>query len=318
MVPAAFAVTTFMTTMTKKKPSALVQGYAAASQSEATRRSYAQDMRHFKAWGGKVPATPEMVAEYLAAHAEILAIATLRHRIVALHRAHVDRKLESPVRHLLVKRTFQGIRRLKGVKQRQVDALGKEDVVELLVTIAKQKPLKAARDKAILLLGFASACRRSELVAFRVEDLTPHAHGLELLIRRSKTDVEGEGRTVFVPMAHSDARCPVYAVRAWLDLAGIDEGPLFRQVSRHDQLVGSEALTPQSVALVIKTAVSQAKGADAAKLYAGHSLRAGFVTAASMAGLQAHAIMGQTGHRTLEMVLRYQRPIYRRELPSLL
>ncbi|WP_223301303.1 site-specific integrase [Variovorax boronicumulans] len=304
--------------MAKKQPSALVQGYAAASASESTRRSYLQDMRHYKAWGGKVPATPEIVAEYLAAHAQTLAIATLRHRVVALHRAHVDRNLESPVRHVLVKRTFQGICRLQGVKQRQVDALVMDDIVELLVTISKQKPLKAARDKAILLLGFASACRRSELVAFRVEDITPHSHGLELMIRRSKTDAVGEGRTVFVPMAHSEARCPVHALRSWLELAGIGEGPLFRQVSRHDQIVGADGLTPQSVALVIKAAVTKAKGVDAAKSFAGHSLRAGFVTAASMAGFQAHTIMGQTGHRTLEMVMRYQRKVNKRQIPSLL
>ncbi|OEZ29805.1 integrase [Variovorax boronicumulans] len=259
-----------------------------------------------------------MVAEYLAAHAQTLAIATLRHRVVALHRAHVDRNLESPVRHVLVKRTFQGICRLQGVKQRQVDALVMDDIVELLVTISKQKPLKAARDKAILLLGFASACRRSELVAFRVEDITPHSHGLELMIRRSKTDAVGEGRTVFVPMAHSEARCPVHALRSWLELAGIGEGPLFRQVSRHDQIVGADGLTPQSVALVIKAAVTKAKGVDAAKSFAGHSLRAGFVTAASMAGFQAHTIMGQTGHRTLEMVMRYQRKVNKRQIPSLL
>lgn len=301
-----------------QKPSALVAGYVEAAQSASTTRSYAQDVRHFKANGGKVPATPEMVADYISRFAGLLAIATLQHRLIAIHRAHTDKALTSPVSDKLVKRTMQGIRRTVGVSQRRVQALVKDDLLEILVLVAKQKPLKAARDKAILLIGFAGAFRRSELVALTVEDITPHAHGIELLIRRSKTDQEGEGRTVFVPLAKSEERCPVIALRAWLDLAGIGAGALFRQVSRHDRVMKMQALTPQSVALIVKSAVGKAKGVDAAKRVSGHSLRAGFVTEAATVGLQTSAIMGQTGHKSLEMVYRYVRPAEKRRIPSLL
>lgn len=135
--------------------------------------------------------------------------------------------------------------------------------------VAKQKPLKAARDCAVLLVGFADAFRRSELVALTVEDITPHAHGIELLIRRSRTDQEGEGRTVFVPLAKSEERCPVEALQAWLELAGIGSGPIFRRINRHDGLVGDAALTGQSVALILKAAVTSSKGIDAAKIVSG-------------------------------------------------
>jgi len=300
------------------KTSALVDGYTRSAQSESTRRSYAQDIRHFKANGGKIPATPEMVAEYLAAFAGLLAVATLQHRLIAIHRAHIDRGFGSPATDRLVKRTMQGIRRTVGVAQRRVRALVKDDLLELLVTVEKQKPLKAARDKAILLLGFAGAFRRSELVALTVEDITPHAHGVELLIRRSKTDQEGEGRTVFVPLAKSEERCPVGALQRWLELAGIGEGHLFRPVNRHDRLVNGQALTPQSVALVVKSAMGKAKGVVAAMSVSGHSLRAGFVTEAATVGLQTSAIMGQTGHKSLEMVFRYVRPVQKRQIQSLL
>lgn len=176
--------------MTNKagKTSALVDSYIRASQSASTTRSYAQDLTHFKANGGKIPATPEMVADYISRFAGHLAIATLQHRLIAIHRVHIDKGLLSPASDKLVKRTMQGIRRTVGVAQRRVQALVKDDLLELLVLVAKQKPLKAARDKAILLIGFAGAFRRSELVALTVEDITPHAHGIELRIVRSKTD----------------------------------------------------------------------------------------------------------------------------------
>jgi integrase len=300
------------------KTSTLVKSFTLAAQSASTRRSYAQDVKHFRANGGKIPATPELVAEYLAKFAGALAVATLSHRLIAIHRAHVDKGLDSPVKDKLVKRTMQGIRRTFGVAQKQARALVKDDLVELLVQVAKQKPLKAARDKALLLIGFAGAFRRSELVALRIEDITPHAHGLELKIVRSKTDQEGEGRMVFVPLAKSEERCPVKALDCWLQLARIGEGALFRPVNRHDRVVKAQALTPQSVALIVKLAVEKAKGVDAAKTVSGHSLRAGFVTEAATVGLQTSAIMGQTGHRSLEMVYRYVRPVEKRRIQSLL
>lgn len=300
------------------KPSKLVTSYTEASQSVSTRRSYAQDLKHFKANGGKIPCAPETIAEYLAKFAGVLAVATLEHRLIAIHKAHSDKGLVSPVADRLVKRTMQGIRRTIGVAQKRARALVKDDLVELLVSVAKQKPLKAARDKAVLLLGFAGAFRRSELVALRLEDITPHAHGIELLIRRSKTDQEGEGRMVFVPLAKSEERCPVKALDCWLELAGIGEGALFRPVNRHDRVVKQLALTPQSVALIVKSAVGKAKGVDAAKTVSGHSLRAGFVTEAASVGLQTSAIMGQTGHKSLEMVYRYVRSAQKRQIPSLL
>lgn len=301
----------------KPKPSKLVASFTKASQSNSTKRSYAQDIRHVKA-NAKWPATPEVVADNLARFAGKLSVATLEHRLVAIHRAHVDRGLESPVRNLLVKRTMQGIRRTFGSAQRQVRALVKDDLLELLIATAKQKPMKAARDKAMLLLGFAGAFRRSELVALTLEDIMPHAHGIELLIRHSKTDQEGQGQTVFVPLAKSEERCPVRALQHWLEVAGIGSGPLFRAINRHDKIVSDRALTAQAVALVVKRAVGSARGAEAAKGVSGHSLRAGFVTEAASVGMHVSAIMGQSRHLSYDMVMRYIRPVNKRQIQSLL
>jgi integrase len=298
-------------------PSALVAAYSAAAQSEDSTRSYDAGVRHFKLHGGAVPATPTMVAEYLACMAGTLAVATLQHRLIAIHRAHTDRGLLSPVMDNLVKRTMQGIRRTFGTKQRRVTALVKDDLLEMIVHVDQQMPMRAARDKALILIGFAGAFRRSELVGLQCEDMTQYDSGLELLLRRSKTDQEGAGRTVFIPYAHG-SRCPVKVLKNWLALAGIDSGPLFRRINRHDQVVGSTALTPQSVALIVKAAVRMMAGDDAAANVAGHSLRAGYCTEAATVGLQPYQIREQTGHRSDVTLARYIRPVAKRKIPSLL
>lgn len=298
-------------------PSALVVSYSAAAQSNATTRAYDADIRHFKRHGGAIPASAAMVAEYVASFAGILAVATLQHRLIAIHRAHADQGLESPMKDHLVKRTMQGIRRTLGTKQRRVTALVKDDLLEMMVHIDQQTPMKAARDKALLLIGFAGAFRRSELVALQYEDMAQFEGGVELLIRRSKTDQEGAGRTVFIPYARG-GRCPVKALRSWLKLAGIATGPLFRPISRHDKVVGSKALTPQSVALIVKSSVCKMAGDEAAKMVAGHSLRAGYCTEAANIGLQPYQIREQTGHRSDVTLARYIRPVAKRKIPSLL
>ncbi|KAB8054914.1 tyrosine-type recombinase/integrase [Janthinobacterium rivuli] len=258
-----------------------------------------------------------MVAEYLASFAGTLAVATLQHRLIAIHRAHVDQGLESPIKDYLVKRTMQGIRRTVGVKQRRVTALVKDDMIAMMIHIDQQMAMRAARDKALILVGFAGAFRRSELVGLRYEDITYHDSGVELLLRRSKTDQEGAGRTVFIPCARGSC-CPVKVLKNWLVLAGIDSGPLFRPINRHDKLVGCKALTPQSVALIVKAAVRLTAGDEAAEMVAGHSLRAGYCTEAATAGLQPYQIREQTGHRSDITLERYIRPVAKRKIPGLL
>ena len=304
----------------KQRPddaTALVAVYTAAAQSKATQRSYEADMRHFTEYGGTIPATAEMVAEYLAHFAGFLAVATLQHRIVAIHRAHTDLGLESPTATRTVSRCMQGIRRTYGVKQRRVRALVKEDLFGMMVHLDKLPPLRRARDIAVILCGFAAALRRSEIVALEVSDITTHSNGLELAIRRSKTDQEGAGRIAFLPFANG-ARCPVKALRHWLELAEIVEGPLFRQISRHDKIVGTKALVPQSVALIVKAAVRAMSGDAAAEDVAGHSLRAGFCTEAANVGMANHLVRGQTGHRGDSSLQKYVRPASQRKIPTLL
>jgi integrase len=298
--------------------SAAVDGFMAMARASATLKAYAGDLKHFRANGGKIPATPQMVANYIAQFAGVHAVATLGRRLIAVHQAHTEQGLKSPVMDRLVKRTMQGIRRTFGVAQRRVRALVKTDLLEMLVMVNRQKPLKAARDRALLLMGFAGALRRSELVAIQCADITRFEAGMEILLRRSKTDQEGVGRTVWIPHAKDSERCPVAALDQWLALSGIDRGPVFRWVSRHGNLVGSKGLTSQSVALVVKRSVKRVHGAAATKAVSGHSLRAGYCTEAALVGMAPWQIREQTGHKSDVTLAKYIRPVSKRKIPSLL
>lgn len=136
--------------------------------------------------------------------------------------------------------------------------------------------LKGLRDRAILLLGFAGAFRRSELVALNVEDLEFCDDGIRVTIRKSKTDQEGLGATIAVALG--SIACPVQAVRTWLETASISSGPIFRPVTRKGT-ISSRRLSGRAVADLVKKYAQDAglKAGD----FSGHSLRSGFLTSAA-------------------------------------
>jgi integrase len=156
----------------------------------------------------------------------------------------------------------------------------------------------------LLLAGFAGGFRRSELAALRVADLETTPDGLIVRLGRSKTDQEGQGRPVALPFGSDPQTCPVRALRAWLDQAGITAGPLFRAIDRRGLLSG-QALHADSVGYLVKRAAGRA-GLETVE-YAAHSLRAGLATQAAMNGASDLAIMKQTGHRSLTAVRKYIR-----------
>lgn len=274
--------------------------YLQASLSDNSRRAYRSDLNQFLSWGGTIPATPEMIAVYLAAHAELHAPATLARRLVAIGKAHTAQALPSPTTTELVRATLRGIRHIHGSAQRQVAPAVKEDV---LAMVAGLSGIKGVRDRALLLIGFAGAFRRSELVSLTVADIDMAKQGLLVQLRRSKTDQSGLGRPVAIPYARGSA-CPVLALQHWLEVSGITDGPIFRPVSRHGR-IAEAALTPQAVALVVKER-ALAVGLNARK-YSGHSLRAGLVTSAAQLGVSSWKIRQQTGHKSETMLARYIR-----------
>jgi site-specific recombinase XerD len=284
------------------------EGFAESSIARSTRRAYDADCRHFRGWCNAhsvmpLPALPATVALYLTELAKMYKVATIARRIAAIGREHRKAGLSTPFKHPRVLEVWEGIRRQLGVGQGRKDAILTADLRRML------EPLTATtvdvRDRALLLLGFAGAFRRSELVSFNVDDVRGVANGLEVTLHRSKTDQEGEGRLIGVPYGSNPVTCPVRAMRAWLERSDILDGPLFRAVNRSGN-VGPTRLTAATVALIVKRR-AQRIGLDPAR-FAGHSLRAGFATSAALAGVDALEISRQTGHKSLSMVQRYTRP----------
>ncbi len=250
-----------------------------------------------------MPAAPETVALYLAARADTLKPATLGRRLAAIAKAHQAAGHDSPasMRHASVSEVIKGIRRTKGVAQDRKAPLLAAQLIRALATM--RTDLVGLRDRALLLVGFAGAFRRSELVALDVADVHAGEDGLTITLRRSKVDQEGAGRKIGIPRGQSQETCPVRALQAWLTSASITEGALFRSVNRHAQVSGR--LSDKHVAIAVKHAAAPL-GLDA-KSFAGHSLRAGLVTSAAIQGRSDRSIMNQTGHRSVAMMWRYLR-----------
>ena len=279
---------------------ASVRKYVDAALADNTLRAYRADLKHFMAWGGVIPSSPAQVAMYIAHHATILASTTLTRRLVAIAQAHVAQGFESPTTSELVRSTLQGVRRSRNSAVRQVAPLQKAHVLQMVRGL---HGLRGLRDTALLLIGFASALRRSELVSLDVEDVRFSDEGTIIRLRRSKTDQESRGREIAIPRVRG-RYCPTRVVQAWLEAADIQSGALFRRVNRYDQ-VQVQRLTAQSVALIVKGRAAAA-GLDPAVL-AGHSLRAGFVTNAARRGASLASIREQTGHTSDAMLQRYIR-----------
>lgn len=281
--------------------------YIDASYAESTRRAYAASWRAFVLWCDEhqmqsLPATPATVARYITVLAERCKPSTIDRQLAAIRHAHFRSRLDSPVRHPEVVVIMRGIRRTKKTAPRKA-APATIEVVRRLVECVPIS-ITGTRDRALLLLGFAGAFRRSELVGLDVEDLQFTNDGLIVHLARSKTDQEGQGTTKGIPYGGTPATCPVRAVRAWLDAAGLAAGALFRPISKAGRVL-ERRLTDRSVALVIKGYCARA-GLDPAS-FSGHSLRAGLATSAAAAGVPYHTIKAQTGHKSDRVLQGYIR-----------
>jgi integrase len=278
-----------------------VADYIRESLAQNTRIAYLSDLAHFEGWGGRIPASPETIAEYLVAHADCLSIATLNRRLAALSKVHRSRGFSNPTSVEIVRATLRGLKRIKGTTQRQATPLVAEDL--FLVLEAMGAALKDIRDRALLLLGFAGGLRRSELIGLDCDDLSAVRQGLVIVLRRSKTDQYGAGRKIGIP--HGRGRwCPVAALEQWQAASGITEGAIFRPIDRH-QKVGPKRLSGEAVCRIVRERV-QAVGVDPTR-YSGHSLRAGLATSASQVGVPTWKIRQQTGHASDAMLARYVR-----------
>lgn len=282
------------------------RAFAEASRSENTKRAYASDWRDFSAWTtargfDPLPADPAVVALYVTDLASRLKPSTISRRLAAISVVHQQAGHPSPTAHEDVRAITTGIRRTLGTAPREAAPLSLGDLRSMLAHLPDT--LTGCRDRALLLVGFAGAFRRSELVAIEIDDLQTRDEGTVVSVRRSKTDQEGEGRRVALPYGRERHTCPVTAIDEWRERAAITTGRLFRSVDRHGRI--GEALTPGAVNSIVKSAARRARLDDSA--LSGHSLRAGFATTAAAAGASERAIAAQTGHRSMNVLRRYVR-----------
>ena len=292
-------------------PLALVESarsFAQDARAERTRDAYRYQWARFEAWCEQygfvpLPAAPGTLALYLTAWAsDGGSVASLAQALAAIGEAHSVAGHPSPRNAPEVREVWKGIRRRLGTAPRRRVAPVVVDELRQLVGVLADTRI-GRRDRALLTIGFAAALRRSELVALDVADLRFTLDGLEVMVRKSKTDQEGEGADVGVPFGSDPATCPVRSLRAWLEDAMIEGDAVFRSVNRHGR-VGSR-LSARAVARIVQR-TALAAGLDPA-LYAGHSLRAGLATSAAKAGKRDRAIMKQGRWKSRAMVDRYVR-----------
>jgi integrase len=228
-----------------------------------------------------------------------------RRRLAALARAHRAAGHRLDTGHPAIRETLRGIGRRHGAPQRRAVALATAEVRKLVA--ACRGDLAGLRDRALLLLGYAAALRRSELAAVEHEHLRFTADGLELLLPRAKGDEAGEGAQVGVPRGQRAETCPVRAVEAWLRASAIRYGPVFCRVTRWGTVEQGRGLSGEGVRLVLLRRAEQA-GVVGTHLepVSPHGLRAGFVTQATRAGLPDEAIMAHTRHKDAKTVPAHQ------------
>jgi integrase len=228
---------------------------------------------------------------------------TLQRRLAAIGYIHKIANVPSPIGSEAIKATLSGIRRSIGAAPVRKKAATSDVVLSMAGTIGGES-LRQLRDRAILLVGFASAMRRSELVALNISDLEWTAEGVLLHIRRSKTDQEGLGQSVAVPKGAT--ACPVAALGAWIDAAGIVEGAVFRRIfNKRAQRVTDQRLHGRAIAAIVKKGAARL-GFDVSA-FGAHSLRSGLVTSAVKRGVSLLKICDQTRHKSIEMLRVYCR-----------
>jgi site-specific recombinase XerD len=283
-----------------------VADYAKQAAAFNTRRGYRADFDAFQTWCAAravsaLPATPETVAGFLASQAETgFAVATIGRRISAISYAHRLAGHETPTNHTIVKTTLKGIRRTIGA----APAKKAPAVAEIMQAMARAAPagVRGARDRAPLLLGFGGAFRRSELISLDVADLEFVHDGLRVTIRHSKTDQESLGQTIAIARGHT--ACPVEAVKEWLTVAQIAEGPVFRPVDKAGKIAATR-LTGKSVNVPVKSYAARA-GLDPKTLSA-HSLRSGFLTSAARRGASVWKMREVSRHKSIDVLSGYIR-----------
>lgn len=298
--------------------------YADQARATNTRRAYASDVRAFAAWcevrgEDALPASAAAVLAYLIDHATTLKVATLQRRLAAIREQHASAGFGLDTASAAFRDAWRGIKRAHGQPAEKKRPLMTVDLRRAVATLPNT--LAGKRDRALILIGFAAALRRSELAGLEVSRrdgaawIEERPDGLVIHLGRSKTDQQSEGAEVGVPYGSNMETCPVRSYREWIKAARLREGPAFRPINRHGKL-GAEAVTDRAVARIVQRTVQAAALVDGhsleeaqriASAFAGHSLRSGLATSAAANDAPGYAIQRQLRHKRFDTTSGYIR-----------
>lgn len=277
-------------------------------RAQSTLRSYQADLRSFEAFcqateSAACPALPLTICRYLMYEAEQgLTIATITGRLVSITWDHSCQGLPSPC-NAQVGAVLAQLRRRIGTAEHPKNPIMPDDLKAMLAQLGDDT--LGLRDKAVLLVGFGSGCRRSELAALNLADVAIKRDGLQIHIAKSKTDQEQHGRDLGIERGEHEETCPVRALEKWLAKRGEWSGPLFCRVGLHTGKITQHRLAPAAIAQVVKAAAKRA-GMETSSL-AAHSLRSGCATSSAANGADTVAIARRLGHASTKSTEKYIR-----------
>ena len=290
--------------------------FASNATAKNTQKTYAYGWKSFLEWAqirGIDPFTvtgkEALVSFYISEKAASgeLKISSISCYLAAIRNQYNEKGVVINMQHPSIKKVLKGVRNKLTKRPVRKEPILTEDLKEMIQAIEVEKNGKpyliGIRDRALLLLGFSGAFRRSELVGLNIENLTFSRDGFIALVDRSKTDQEGEGLEKAIPYGANPITCPVRAMNDWLAVSKIIEGAIFRSINRHGQ-IQPERLTGHAVALIVKRNTHLSENQSK---FSGHSLRAGFVTSAAKKNVPEDLIMKQTGHKSSNTVKMYIR-----------
>jgi integrase len=279
-----------------------------AQRSPYTTRGYANDWKHFAAWCTYVgrealPSSEDTLSLYITyLLTEGKKVTSASRFASAVAYMHSEQGMPSPFTKE-VRGILSGARRIRCEQLRHMTPITLDQVRQIARALTAEGTKLAIRNKAVLLVGFASALRRINLAALNTDDIEWCEHGILIRVIREKQDQEGKGRTIAVPRGKDKLSCPVRALEAWIGLRGKEPGPLFTRLDGPP----NARLSLQAIWVIVKRSIS-AIGLEGDK-YGPHSLRAGLITEAGMAGVNPLVIAEQSGHRSLDSLKRYYRPV---------
>lgn len=278
-----------------------------AARSPNTIRGYRSDLSHFDQWGGRFPTTPAVVIAYIEDMISAgYKITTIRRRISALSFIHrySSKCFSDPTQDGRVVLALQAAARRIPNNRDMAAAIRINEFWQLINSFAGCRRLIDKRNKSLLLTLLFGAFRISEVLAFDVKHLEFTAEGVILKMPMGHKGDRLEGARKGIRFQSKlGAGCPVLALKEWLKASGIEEGPVFRGVSRHGQVAG-KGMHTSSVNRAIKSAARRA-GLECPNRFSSHSGRTTYVTLAEQAGISPSHTQRQTKHADLQTMVNY-------------